>query len=177
MATSGGGHVTLTQRWLKRTGTGYISENYQRRLQRNGVTQAEFRDKSFNLASARGHDKTPEHGLADAARNPEKYSDYLEKRQPEGKNFGGDLNRKTLERLFISNFDRLFGEQYNYSEAKVRINAERATMNQLKMGAFGTAEELEALAHYQRPGMRAVGRFYRDGSKTRNPFWYHNSED
>jgi hypothetical protein len=68
-------NVKLTYRWPKRSGAGYVSENYQRRLQRAGVTQAQYRDKNFNLATARGHARTPEHP-SEAVRHPERYGNY-----------------------------------------------------------------------------------------------------
>jgi hypothetical protein len=68
-------NVKLTYRWPKRSGTGYVSESYQRRLQRAGVTQAQYRNKSFSLAAARGHRETPEHPK-DFEKNRERYPKY-----------------------------------------------------------------------------------------------------
>ena len=75
MAKDPGGHVKLTYRWPKRSGTGYVSENYQRRLMRKGVTQSQYRNKNFRLSEARGHSETPEHPR-EAVRHPEKYPKY-----------------------------------------------------------------------------------------------------
>jgi hypothetical protein len=68
-------NVKLTHRWPKRSGSGYISENYQRRLERAGVKQAQYRDKNFKLATARGHAETPEHPR-EATKHPERYQKY-----------------------------------------------------------------------------------------------------
>jgi hypothetical protein len=46
----------LGSRWQKRNGSGYLSENQQRRYMNKGVTESQYRDKSFSLQVARGHE-------------------------------------------------------------------------------------------------------------------------
>lgn len=60
-----------------------LSEAYQRRLARGGITPAEY-ESGASLKAARGHATTPERP-ARAFRNPDQYSAYLRRRVSRGR--------------------------------------------------------------------------------------------
>ncbi len=74
------------RRWLNRRGTKPISESYQRRLIRNGVNEAQFRDKNFSLDDARGHGQTPERKInvsSATSAQRDKYKRYFGRQEGE----------------------------------------------------------------------------------------------
>jgi hypothetical protein len=76
----------IGRRWLNRNGTKLLSETYQRRLIRDGVTEAQFRDKTFKLDKARGHGETPERKIDASNATPElreKYKRYFGRQEGE----------------------------------------------------------------------------------------------
>jgi hypothetical protein len=168
---SGGGHVRLTSRWRNpRTGA-LISEAYQRRLLKNGIAKREYETgraaKSGKLGAARGHAATPEHGLKDAAKNPDKYQDYLRKRPT-----GGQLPPVDIDQLrqdAYDNFHDIMGNHHAYNDQSVilRIMGDPAdqenypgmSIRELQLTkSVRTMREIQDLATSQRTG---------------NPFWYH----
>src|SRR5690242_1733985 len=66
----------------KRKGWDNLTESYRARLIRGGMTKSQY-ESGASLAQYRGHAKTPEHPER-ASRHPEKYSEYLSKRQRTG---------------------------------------------------------------------------------------------
>lgn len=72
-----------------------LSASYRDRLSRYGITKSQY-ESGRPLSGARGHGATPEHGLRSATRSrkPDKYRDYIRKRQVPT---GGGLPPKTLE--------------------------------------------------------------------------------
>ncbi len=136
-------------RWLNRAGIRPISEGYQRRLTRQGVTEEQFRDKGFKLSKARGHSKTPEHGILSAIKDPDKYRDYLKKRPASG---GTVSDRERWQTRFIANYDRNLGDYFKYNRDTVIRNAQKASIRELMLGAQTAEMGLVTLASDQRRG-------------------------
>jgi len=57
-----------------------LSPAYRARLSRYGITKSQYESGTRSLSGARGHGATPEHGLKDARKNPQKYGDYIRKK-------------------------------------------------------------------------------------------------
>ena len=77
-----------------------LSANYRNRLQRAGITQADYESGS-SLSKARGHAHTPEHP-SDAEKDKNRYKKYRD-------------NRNRLVQMVIERKQRLFGSQTRYN--------------------------------------------------------------
>jgi hypothetical protein len=83
-------------RWERRDGRGFLGESQQRRYERHGISESDYRSGK-NLQKARGHKDTPEHpGRGNPARSrardfasltPEERSDVWEDVADEGPEF------------------------------------------------------------------------------------------
>lgn len=98
-----------------------LSPAYRQRLQRNGISPAQYR-AGESLSKARGHAKTPERP-ARASKNPEKYPEYIEKRSYAKPR---PLIRDELEQRVMARKRRLWGAVFKFrdraSDKNVRIN-------------------------------------------------------
>lgn len=102
---------------------GSLSSGHQKRLlgyySRHGnLTRAQvvsrYNRGTLNLTAARGHAETPEHGLTDVKRNPDKYQGYLSRWF--GKPSSEDATGRSREEL-INAVDRLAHQYFgNYSK-------------------------------------------------------------
>ena len=72
------------ERWQRRDGKGLLSESQQRRYMSRGVTESQYRNKSFSLSAVRGHERTPERPERALAK-PARYREYLSKPRSGGK--------------------------------------------------------------------------------------------
>jgi hypothetical protein len=61
----------------RRKGWDQLSDNYRRRLERGGIRKSDY-EGGIPLDIARGHGETPEHGLTDAVKDPERWFDYIQ---------------------------------------------------------------------------------------------------
>ena len=151
-----------------------LSPAYRARLERNGVTRQSY-TSGAKLAKARGHAKTPEHGVKDAARNPAKYKDYLNKR-PTG---GQQLPTSSIQEQAWQHGREIFGGHGS-------LFAPSDGGHVVLRDAYDAFASLENIKGSQgRPGMsRAEALAARNMSvdewrnKARrqgkfNPFWYH----
>ena len=64
---------------MARKGWNDLSDAYRQRLERGGISQAEY-NQGTSLAGARGHGQTPERP-EQASRNQERYQDYQSRRE------------------------------------------------------------------------------------------------
>ena len=152
-----------------------LSENYRKRLSRNGITKRDY-ERGRNLSAARGHFATPEHGLKSAQKNPAKYGDYIRKRTVPT---GGIKPPQTAEdEAYELNlwrdraFEHMKDELYlipKYYEPTVEANVyggvtresgpvKGMTLTEAQWTAGATQEELRAHAYPQYRG---------------NPWFYH----
>ena len=83
------------------------SPAYRRRLERQGINSKNYR--TAPRAKARGHAQTPERP-EQAARNPERYKDYIARRSAE-------------ERQLIARKERIFGSSVHYKPSRAESNA------------------------------------------------------
>jgi hypothetical protein len=102
-----------------------LSPDYQRRLSRGGITKSSYQSGA-SLQKARGHAKTPEHGLRDAVRNPGKYRAYIAKRNagPGQRETPEDMARRVnamLDKAY-ANMKRQVGGYFKYNDKTVRAN-------------------------------------------------------
>lgn len=149
-----------------RTGWDGRSPAYRRRLERNGISQAQW-EAGISLSKARGHSKTPEHPK-DIVRSsrPERFKEYVEQRHNIS---GGLLERQQWARAFVANFDRQMGSSLKYNRIRLRErtqitdpeNSNYIRTDELIKGAKANKSEIEAMASQPHNGHRA------------NPFYYH----
>lgn len=151
-----------------------LSENYRKRLSRNGITKRDY-ERGRNLSAARGHFATPEHGLRSAQKNPGKYGEYIRKRTvPKAPEVPQSAEEEAYElnewrdRAFAHMVAMLLGLPKFYEptvEANVYggVTRESGTvkgmsLSECKWTARASQEELRAHAYPQYKG---------------NPWWYH----
>jgi len=154
----------------RRKGWSQLSPDYKRRLQRAGITKSKY-EKGVSLSAARGHSKTPEHGLKEALFvNPGKYREYLRTRQPKGQDALAealDMNDK-LDKAF-EHMARELGGLPKYNNDTVRANvyggvtAESGVVDGMKY-----PEALWTIAAQQGELRAAASPQYKG-----NPWYYH----
>lgn len=114
-----------------------LSTSYRARLQRKGVTQAQY-ESGVSLKAARGHAQTPE-SPAEYARHPDRFKRYRE-------------NRKGLVQRIQEKKDLLFGDRHKYDEKRSRRYVKEGdkeneilppTMKQLRFLDSLTLEEFD----------------------------------
>jgi hypothetical protein len=107
-----------------------LSQSQARRYRAKGITKSQY-ESGKSLKAARGHAKTPEHGLREAVRNPGKYREYLEKQAPKPPPTGGgapvspeDIARETNRLLdqAYENMKNRVGSYVKYHDETVRAN-------------------------------------------------------
>ena len=148
-----------------------LSPAYRQRLSRGGVTKEKY-ESGANLSAARGHARTPEHPR-EAAKRPERYPEYVQKRQakqkktPTPQEQAISRNRR-LDNAF-RNFDARLGDYIKYNRTTVAANvyggelpdgtdAPGMSDEQAIWTANADAEEIRSRASEQYRG---------------NPWWYH----
>ncbi len=152
----------------------HLSEAQQRRYMNAGITRGQY-ESGAKVTGARGHGKTPEHGIGDARKHPEKYRDYIQKKEPPRR--GGDVIEAGLAQLIeqaqrnsqaqLGNyikynrertFKRIAGKITFNKDGSIKSRKGGMTKRQLRITAIATSDELRTLASEQREG---------------NPFYYH----
>jgi hypothetical protein len=119
-------------RWIIPAGRpgagGILSQATARRYKNKGISKAQYESGKKSLKAARGHVKTPEHGLRDAVKDPVKYREYLAKKTPDR---GGavPLSPQDEARIVNSMLDAAYQNMYNsvgsyikYHDQTVRAN-------------------------------------------------------
>src|SRR5271155_981650 len=108
-----------------RKGWQQLSPGYRNRLTKNGITKAQY-DAGKSLAKARGHQATPEHGIREAIRKPQKYRKYINKRTKTGGSPRSpeDIAREINEILDAAyeNIHRRLQDYHKYRDQNVRAN-------------------------------------------------------
>lgn len=148
-----------------------LSPKYRGRLSRAGVTKSQY-EAGANLSAARGHAHTPEHPR-EAAKRPERYKDYLEKRKPPGQKGPSpedeayELNQ-ALDNAF-RNFHARLGHYIKYNRKTVLANVYGGTTAESgEVPGMGRAEaDWTARADAEEIRSRASEQ-YRG-----NPWFYH----
>jgi hypothetical protein len=114
-----------------RKGWHALSPGYRARLEKNGVTKAQY-DAGKSIAKARGHSQTPEHGIREALRKPARFKKYIAKKAKKQKIIGGgpsgpsdldlafDLN-EARDSAYTNIHTRL-GSYHKYRDKNVRVN-------------------------------------------------------
>jgi len=74
-----------------------LSQSYRTRLQRNGITKAQY-ESGMSLKAARGHAQTPE-SPREYARNPNKFTAYRNRRLPLAKRIAEKKERVFRDRI------------------------------------------------------------------------------
>lgn len=100
----------------KRRAWNALSADYRARLQRNGITPAQY-EAGESLKAARGHSKTPEHPQ-DAVKNPGRFSEYREKHKDRYKEYRARV--KSLQQLAFEKKERLWGNRHTWHEGRAR---------------------------------------------------------
>jgi hypothetical protein len=151
-----------------------LSPAYRERLSRSGITKTLY-ERGTNLSTARGHRKTPEHGLKSARKNPGRYPEYIRSREvPQVQPASGSAENEAYElnaardAAFL-NFHSRLHDYYKYNRKIVLANvyggetAESGTVRGMNLAearwtANAGTEELRVRAY---PQYHA------------NPWWYH----
>jgi len=89
-----------------------LSQSYQTRLLRNGITQQAY-ESGASVTAARGHKETPEHP-EDAIRNPDKYKNYRKRL----KALQQEVNRRKEE---------IWGNRHKWNDRRAKENVLRGT--------------------------------------------------
>lgn len=153
-----------------------LTPAYRGRLSRGGITKSAY-ESGASIKKARGHGQTPEHGIREALRHPEKYKSYIKR-----KNIPPAAPTPEQEAVKINNMlDRAFrsmqrfgpsgphGEYLKYYEPTVEANVygvitresgevEGMSYAQATWTANADMEEIRSMAREQYRG---------------NPWWYH----
>jgi hypothetical protein len=174
MAAPGSGHVRIITAWLSPKTGRTISPAYQRTLIRKGIRKQSFESgaayRSGAVKAARRHTATPEHGLREALRNPEKNKEYLRKRQSPGK---GGFDRSGQITETVRNIDRLLGDYFKYDPESVRVHVELMSHAQREFARKATVDDLLRFSKIQNRS-QIKGLFVKRADGTWiNPFWYH----
>lgn len=155
-----------------------LSPAYRERLSRNGITKSLY-ERGVNVSTARGHRKTPEHGLKSARKNPGRYGDYIRERSVPEEFKGGQRRPADDEDIAYElnaardaaflNFHARLRDYYKYNRKTVLANvyggetAESGevpgmTLGEARWTSRADTEELRA---------RATPQYHS------NPWWYH----
>jgi hypothetical protein len=147
-----------------------LSPSYRGRLSRGGVTRSQF-ESGAPIRKARGHAKTPEHGIAQGLRNPDKFREYLGKKNIPQKTGGGKLDPQEEAMRLNDMKDKAYrgmrqlANYFKYNDETVRDNVYGSEENPKGMSysqALWTStadiEEIRSMARDQ----------YRN-----NPWFYH----
>jgi len=159
-----------------RKGWQSLSPGYRSRLERKGITKAQY-ESGVNLSAARGHAKTPEHGLKSAFSNPKKYENYLQTRlaktRPPGKRPEDALDEalrinEMLDKAFRNIHERL-SNYAKYGEDTVRANVYGGVTRE--SGAVPGMSYAQAL-WTSTADTEELRSFASEQYRT-NPWWYH----
>lgn len=121
-----------------------LSQSYRTRLQRKGVTQAQY-ESGVSLKAARGHAQTPE-SPREYARHPDRFKRYRE-------------NRKDLVKRIQEKKDLVFGDRFKYDDKRSRKFVKEGakdmevlppTMKQLRFVDSMSLEEFDDWAYEHR---------------------------
>jgi len=147
-----------------------LTPTYRARLSRAGITKAGF-EGGASIQKARGHAATPEHGVAQALKNPAKFSKYIAKKNVPAPGLSAmqEAIRKNaeLDKAFKS-MER-FKNYIKYNPKTVRANVyggRTSESGDVSGMDYATAtwtsnadmEEIRSMAREQFRG---------------NPWWYH----
>lgn len=124
-----------------------LSPAYRGRLERSGITRSKY-VSGESLSSSRGHSKTPEHGIKDAIKRPEKYKDYINKKSPTGGG-GPYVNKDELENQALHSMDTKVGDYLKYRRDSVIARIKKMTINQLRMTIAASEDDIVQLARPQ----------------------------
>jgi hypothetical protein len=133
-----------------------LSADYRNRLARNGISKADYL-AGQSVTKARGHGKTPEHGIKDAIKHPEKNREYLRK-HPVSIGQRGPAYRADLEDRALASMDAKLGLYLKYNRDRVIAKIGKQSIRELLVTIEATEDELVELARSQRKG---------------NPWHYH----
>jgi hypothetical protein len=156
---------------VRRKGWSELSPAYRSRLQRNGITESLY-NRGTSLKTARGHNKTPEHGLKEALRNPRRYKKYIAKKTPTGGGISPEQEARRINAMLdkaYRNFHNKMHTYIKYNDNTVKANvyggvtSESGQVDGMVYGealwtSTADAEEIRANAREQYKG---------------NPWWYH----
>lgn len=157
----------------RRKGWESLSPAYRDRLSKRGITKSQY-EHGRPLAGARGHGSTPEHGLKDARKNPQKYGDYIRKRAVPETRVPARIEDQAYtlnaarDAAFL-NIDSRLSDYYKYKRETVLANVYGGTTSEsgdvpgmslaeARWSSQADTEELRAHAEPQYSG---------------NPWWYH----
>jgi hypothetical protein len=124
-----------------------LKPSYRARLERGGITRGKY-ISGESLSGSRGHAKTPEHGIKDAIKRPEKYKDYINKKTPTGGG-GAPVNRDDLEDQALRSMDTKVGDYLKYRRDSVIGRIKKMTVNQLRMTIAASEDDIVQLARPQ----------------------------
>jgi len=125
-----------------------LSPAYRARLQRNGITRQAY-VSGASVKDARGHKATPEHGLRDAAKNPQRYQEYLHKKRPGGGQ-RPPANLEDLKDRAFASMDGKIGSYFKYNRNAVIARVNNMSERQLRLTIAATEDDLLALAAIRR---------------------------
>lgn len=124
-----------------------LSADYRNRLARNGISKADYL-AGQSVSKARGHAKTPEHGIKDAIKNPQKYQDYIKKQIPTGGQYP-PVDREDLEDKALRSMDIKLGYYLKYRRDSVIARVKKMTVRELRITIAATEDQLVQLARPQ----------------------------
>jgi hypothetical protein len=93
-----------------------LSPGYRARLEKAGITKSQHA-RGATLKKARGHAKTPEHGIRDAIRNPAKFREYIAKNPEQEARILDSLRDQAYR-----NVKARLGDYHKYRDKNVRVN-------------------------------------------------------
>lgn len=156
----------------RRKGWESLSKAYRDRLSRKGITKARY-ERGHKLDVARGHATTPEHGLKQAKRNPVKYREYLQRKEPR-KGGGGppiqqakELNNAKDAAYY--NIKGRLGNYLKYNDKTVVANVYGGTTGQSGDVPGMSLSEARWTSRADTEELRSRAREQYQG----NPWWYH----
>src|ERR1700691_1717151 len=108
-----------------------LKPNYRARLERGGITRNKY-VAGESLSGSRGHSKTPEHGVKDAFKNPEKYKEYIKKKSPTGIGSLSPEQIADLKDRALANMDRRVGDYLKYNRQRVISRIDTMSIRELE---------------------------------------------
>lgn len=153
-----------------RKGWSELSPAYRQRLQRGGITEKQY-TSGVPLSKARGHAKTPEHGIKDVIRRPAKFREYLNRNPQAEAQMINSIRDQAYE-----NMVRRLGTYHSFKHKNVRANV---------YGGIRSWQHSDEPPEVEVPGMslsearwtatadtEAIRSRAADQQHT-NPWWYH----
>jgi hypothetical protein len=154
-----------------------LTPGYRQRIARavssqTGLSQKQIRER-YNrgtlgsLSAARGHAKTPERPTR-ARRNPQRYTEYLAKRQ---NITGGSPTPPVFSKRLraVDHIELLLGDYHKFRLANVIQSVNRMTDSELDWTLNADTEDIRHRASAQVPGHDP----WLADAGTRNPWFYH----